>query len=471
MGEGKVSVPPMPAPATGFENPLTESLARLGQVLRERDEKDELGRKLVREIIDRTPGDSYTSKVTQALFTYWADSYDGEMIVHETAIRRLISMVSRIQPMLRHPIFRGRTLEMSCGTGMVIDAIWNSVGESERNGMNFVANDITYRMLAKAYERFRRMPEEEAPYIDFKNQDIRVLDAQGIFDTAILSQTLHLITDERHIKKEDQGDTTAGSEHLKVKKRVIRRAFESLRDNGHFILIDEWPEILTDKSDPVKTELFNRTTRRVNTRKGFMEEIMAQIKGTRLVCELKANIDFKHSMYLVAYKKDRDKIDRRRKDYCDDDEEMAFAATRVRDKLIETDRFFVDSFSPAPEGWVELIPMGHGNLRTVSTPTLDFQPADLIVLDRVMHNVEDDFREKMINRAVEAVTVGGALMIIDDWHPKPDRYSNPISRTYLRNHMKTDYEGTLIFQGAYREPIGDGFDNGMTGFMYRKKDD
>lgn len=466
MGQGRISVPPLEEGTMGAFN--QESIKRLKKIYDDLKSGEQEGAKLLHEIINNSYGEDYTSKISTALFGHWSNSYDSDMYIHEVAIRRLIRMIAKIQPMLKHPIFRGRTLEMSCGTGMVIDAIWETLTENEKLRMNFVANDITVQMIEKAINRFSMKEPYSVPFIDFTCQDIRTLDVTGIFDTVILSQTLHLITDPELIRREELGDKTGGSQHRRIKKMVIKKAFEALKNNGHIIIIDEFPAVLSDSSDRLKSELFKRTLRPIESREAI-RDMMAQINGTRLVCEFKVNIDFRHSMYIYAYKKDEDKLNRRG-EFCTDKERLKFASQRVRDKLTVTDSEFVDSFSPIEPGWTNLIPISDVPPTVITTPTLEFASSDFIVLDGVMHKVPDDYRDQMIDNAVSSINPGGALLISDEWHYRSEVYPNPISRKYLRDKMAIDYEGTLIFQAAYREPIQQGCDNGVTGFMFRKKD-
>lgn len=420
------------------------------------------------------PGEM-SENVTKALFKIWADDYDPHMKAHVDAITDLIAKAACIQRR-NHTIFKGRILEETVGTAAVLDLISRSVGAKAARKMEFVANDLTPEMHDKAREKLALLPKERRPAsVTYTSEDIRRFTfEEGTFDTAILSQTLHLITDFA-----GEGNVY-GDKHTQIKAEVLQRTFEMLKDGGHFVLFDEWPAILTRREGmELIDELFGRTFEPIPDRDTF-RRMMQGIAGARVVGEFKAPIDADHNMYMYVYKKDLDKLNHRGKYYLNTigrQKARKRAASEVVKRFVETDKVFVRSFaSNKQEGYIEFKPFQSMKQTIITDPNFKFDKSekhDAIIIRRVLHDLRDDIRQDMIRNAIAALKMGGVLLFVDEWHPpmkskyeQSKRY--PIGKSALRGHLNSFFQRCLMFEGLHRVAIKPGYDNGMWAIGYRK---
>lgn len=432
----------------------------------------------IKEIVDRRfPGSDYSIKLTRALFALWANDYDSHMSEHEKAIDLLVQKAVHLNTMTEYPIFGDSILEMTCGTGALIDLLCRRLPREQVGRLGFTANDLTPEMLQKIDIRVRRLPKKRRPAsITFTDHDIRTEFPVKPHKTTVFSQTLHLTTDPAIMEFEKDGNFSRGNEHLHIKKHVIKQAFLNLEANGHFILIDEWDPLLSVIPGGMSgelTDLFTRIFKPVKSRQTFREDIMASTKGARIVFEGKAKIDHRHNMYILIYRKDADKIECRG-NYTDSSmgRQRRDAAEKVIEALSGTDRMFIQSFS-SRNGGVKFMPFepknslritrdGDGAL--VINGDLEETKYDSVVFDQVMHDMEWGDREQLVRAAIDSLNLGGSLLVVDHWNKKGNR----LGRRELRGMMKTDYEREMMFEATYREPIAKGYDDGIYGFMYRK---
>ncbi len=420
------------------------------------------------------PGEM-SENVTRALFKIWADDYDPHMEAHVEAIGDLIQKAACIQRR-NHPIFRGKILEETVGTAAVLDLISRSVGARAARKLEFVANDLTPEMHDKARAKLAALPRERQPAsVDYTYEDIRRFTFEDeTFDTAILSQTLHLITDFA-----GEGNVY-GDKHTQIKAEVLQRTFKMLKEGGHFILFDEWPAILTRREGmELIDELFGRTFEPIPDRDIF-RRMMQGISGARVVAELKARIDPDHNMYMYIYRKDPDKLERRGRYYLNTvgrQKARKRAATEAVKRFMETDDVFIQSFArEKQDGYVEFGPFSKMNPLIITDPSFKFDKGekyDAIIIRRILHDMRDDIRQGMIRNAIASLRMGGVLLFVDEWHPpmktnyeQSKRY--PIGKSALRGHLNSFFQRCLMFEGLHRVAIKPGYDNGMWSIGYRK---
>jgi len=264
-----------------------------------------------------------TKRLNDALFDSWADGYDQHMgDKHDPAVAHLVRQALELHnkrfgtyagkgETREQGIFGKEILEMSCGTGTVIKLLCENLRCEDRKDLTFIANDTSKEMKAKAKEKLATMnPEHKPCKVRFASSDLRELDVKGDFNTAILSQTLHLLSDPVLLDKERQPQQTLfeiDEEHLAVKLKVIKDVFGRMDFGDHFILIDEWPAVLTRRGQQKPEEalisaLFYEIFRPIKERATF-SDMMKNIPSACFVAELRSRIDQHHSMYMLIYRR------------------------------------------------------------------------------------------------------------------------------------------------------------------------
>ncbi len=462
-----------------FEKVLTEVIALADEVQR-REQKES---RAIERAIEVMPGD-YTTNVNRILFGIWARDYDKHMAGHVTAIDHLIRKVVALQTRGQR-VFGKRILDVSSGTGSVIDLICRAVPPEVARQMQFIANDISPEMHGKMALKMAALPGERRPTIVPRYEDMRALSLPcRSVDTAMISQTFHLITDPA------MGPLNGSGNHNQVKAEVIESMFDTLRDGGHFVLVDEWKPILTRRAGmEVIDTLFHATFKPVWEKYAFIEMMKRvrmkdaedrRVVGARLVAELKAWIDPDHRMYVFVYQKDPDKMNNRGI-YLPDIVRYRSRREEAVGELLErfklTDEEFITSFAPdESEGKRNLMRFGaFKDMRHtyVDAPRTDFEPGqEAIIFTRVLHKMPDAQRDLAIENATKALVKGGVLLFIDEFHHpmkngKPSE-DYPYRKSTLRGDLGINYERDLLFEGALRVHLEQGFDSGMYGFMYRK---
>jgi SAM-dependent methyltransferase len=438
----------------------------------------------IKAAIGKMPG-RYTTNVNKVLFALWSADYDDHMAGHVTAIEHLIRKAVALQN-IGQPVFGRRILDMTAGTGSVIDLICHATSAKQARETTFLTNDISPEMHEKLVAKVGRIQLARRPAIVQRSEDIRDLTLPiRTVNTAILSQTYHMITDP-----ETPGPMNGSGNHHLAKSRVIESAFDILVDGGHFVLVDEWNPILTRKPGmEVIDALFHETFMPMYEKQGFidmMKNVRAEgVKGgrvlaARLVAELKAWIDPVHRMYLFIYRKDPDKMYNRGK-YVPDVPEYVNVREAAVEELLRrfrlADAEFVTSFAPddteEKRNLIQFEPFVNMKPNIVDRPKTEFMRGQTaIVLSRIVHDMNDNERFVMIENAVNALKKGGVLLLIDEFHhpmktATESSKPHPWKKSALRAEM-TRYENKVMFESALRVPLLDGHDSGMYGFMYRK---
>ncbi len=465
-----------------FDKVLTEVISLADAVER----REQMESRAIEKAIEAMPGD-YTTNVNRILFGIWARDYDSHMAGHVTSIEHLIRKTVALQTR-GQKIFGKRILDVSSGTGSVIDLICRSVPPDIARQMEFIANDISPEMHAKAERKIAALPEEMRPMLVPRHEDMRslTLPCRSV-DTSLISQTFHLITDPA------MGPLNGAGNHNQVKAEVIESMFDRTAEGGHFILIDEWKPILTRRAGmEIIDALFHATFKPIWEKYAFIEMMKrvrmkdsndTRVVGARMVAELKAWIDPDHRMYIFVYQKDPDKMHHRGiylPDFKKHESMREIAVGELLERFKLTDQEFVTSFAPdeSPEK-KDLIRFGaFKDMKhlVVDSPRADFEPGqEAIIFTRVLHDMPDSMRDMAIENATKALVKGGVLLFIDEFH-HPTRNGRtskdyPYRKSTLRGDLGINYERTLLFEGALRVHLEEGYDSGMYGFMYRKIED
>lgn len=484
----------------------TQSEHELLSRYRDAFQNEERLRQQIRETIP-------TKRLSQALFDSWADGYDQHMgEKHDPAVAHLVRQALELhnRNFGTYPatgkvktgvprIFGNGILEMSCGTGTVVKLLCENLSPEDLAGATFIANDTSREMKAKARQKFAQLAQGHRPAkIVFGSSDLRRLDVAHPFNTAILSQTLHLISDPALLDKERHPQQTLfeiDDEHLAVKLDVIRGVFRRMDYGDHFILIDEWPAVLTKRAQQRPDEalisaLFYEIFRPIKDRAAF-SDLMKNIPEACFVAELKSRIDQYHSMYMLIYRKDpiRPKLGGPSIPTMEEirasprllrrlpriETARTAAMDKVFDAFVAIDRQFIDTFKPVngeAAKWAPFIPLEKATPfectpeKLAGKDSLSGATYDTIVLKQVLHEMDDTARQALIKKAIDSLNLGGAIMFIEEWPPKNAK--QPLSSREFRNATMRLYERELVFEGALRQTIMPEYDSGMYGYLYRK---
>ncbi|MFH1785930.1 MAG: class I SAM-dependent methyltransferase [Candidatus Micrarchaeota archaeon] len=439
---------------------------------------------------------SYSKTSMADLFDEWAGkNYDGHMKEHDEAIRRLLKLLVAVHASRmdtsKTNIFTGRTLEMSCGTGTVIESIVTGLGEVDPEAiarLRIIANDISTGMQAEAKRKLAELGID----VEYTQQDFRELRLDAQIHMAILSQTLHLIADPVMLLRENEyGDPP--SDHRRIKTRVIQEIFKKLEEHGYFVLIDEWPAKLSRKRgqnalDPAIEVQFDENFRPVESKSDLRDRIMSNVTGARFVAEFKLRIDAYHSMSLMVYEKDPAKLKQRQMELPSTETEAARAPVRLArvqiarrlalEKILATykmvDEVFVDCYTPIngeAAVWKSVRKINGGEIFDTRTDGIQIDPAnkyDTVIVACVLHNMEPAERETFVRNAIESLKPGGAIVFVDEWAP-PSTSTNPIAKRDLRNTLIEQHQANLIFEGALRQGIIPSYGNAYYLYGFRKK--
>lgn len=435
----------------------------------------------------------------QELFNRWAaHGYDAHMEGHDTAVRELLRMLIGAIHMARvehgqSPIFGGKVLEASCGTGTVIRSIVDIMKEVDPGGlksMRVTGNDLSHGMQEQARAKLADVD------VVFTQQDLRELRTEKQH-VIILSQTLHLIADPEKLERERNGEE-ALSDHRQIKTDVIKTLFRQLEDDGFFVLIDEWPAILSRNRSTLEPGIeaaFEEQFRPIESREDLRDRIMATVPGARFGAEFKIKIDLAHSMTLFLYQKDplaqtqrqlpdttghakkcRVKLTQIRR-------AKAEASERMNELIKRLDDIFVSRYQPVNGEramWQTVKRLSQCDPERVfdtrkdgiAIPNREF---DAILMADVLHYMSDAERSTFISEAMKHLAKGGALVVMDMWKP-PQRSPYPTEKRHVRNLLIGPYEERLLFEGAMRIPIMPVLKGGRKGFtdaqyawVYRRK--
>ncbi|HSB47740.1 MAG TPA: class I SAM-dependent methyltransferase [Candidatus Bilamarchaeum sp.] len=411
-----------------------------------------------------------SAQVNNLIYRLFAPHYDEHMKGHARAIDILLGQLVQVENIAftNNRIIRGNVLEMSCGTGSVIKLLSSALPPARLEGMGFVANDLSEDMAAIARAKLAGLP------VTFTSQDVKLLPFPAkMFGTAILSQTIHLITDEDVVRQEREENYMNVDEdrHLDQKYRAVANAWNSLEDGGTFLLIDEWPAMLSDRGGPLGPGfryLFNDELRPIS-RDAFQGSIMETLPGSCFVAHLKVAIDSKHHMNVIAYRKQPKTGSSRIPPPPDYAAERRKAFEKVLEIFKRIDRDFIGSMEPTGgEPWIRLLPM-HEGVKVVSDPKEEYlgdSANNCVVINQCLHGLEPYDRYDLISGAVSSLKLGGSLIIVDEWNPPEGK--RPLRLNSLKPLYMNRFSKFLVFAGSVRVPISAAFDSGMYGFEYRK---
>jgi cyclopropane fatty-acyl-phospholipid synthase-like methyltransferase len=442
-------------------------------------------------------------KSSYHLFESWASTYDPHMAEtnHDSAGETTVKQALELRKLGfgdgNFPILGNDVLEMSSGTGTIIRHYCDNMTPEELAGMNFTLNDQSPKMMKKAIDKLGddcnytfTASDLRDPQTDFRHEDPETKERKPKYDTVILANTLHILADPELQRREKDPDAVMESrDHRRIKTEVIKKAFAALKDNGYFVMIDEWEATLSDNPrtpvERIHKRLFKENFRPIASRSIFRDRIMRRIPGALFVGELKARIDSTHSMYMLIYKKDPTRmgndikrlpsheVDAAIEDLDIADVTMARerAANMIQNAFTAIDPHFIETYTPVNgerQNWVDFIPIGAG---TRVNPTLEELEAgekfDTVVVSRQLHFMDEEKRQRYFKLAVDAVNKGGAFMVIDEWDP-PSNAEHQLNRRAFRDGMMEEFTENMIFEASLRQTIMEGYHNGMFGYLYRK---
>ncbi len=466
-------------PSDFFKRVMPESEAQAAESIKlradiekevaEYDRSKDLHEGHIREMLDRMSA----VEINDIRYSIFAPHYDEHMKLHEQAISILLAQIPGLESILsknHDPFIHDTVLELSCGTGTVIKLLSDILPASRVAKLMITANDLSEDMKAIAVEKLTPLPFR----VEFTDQDIMELSYPRRFGTIILSQTLHLITDDEVVKQERQSNYRKidPNRHLEAKLNAIKRAWQYLEEGGALIIIDEWDALLSDRGGPLGAGfayLFNDSLRQVDY-DDLRNVIMDRMYGSRFCLNLNVPIDSEHVMHLIIYRKEKRRIKHR----LPADSELESCRNNTSRKVISAfravDRMFIESFQ-LPDGgkpWIRLLKMDPRSTHVSRDGfVLDVESEfNTVILDRVIHNLTDRQRRQMMKRAIRAIKPGGSMLIIAEW-PAPIGSKNKIEQIQFQNDMKV-YAKSLGYGGAIRVPIDQEHGSGMFGYQYWK---
>lgn len=384
-------------------------------------------------ILSEIPPDIYAEILPQILFDSW-ENYDVHMenTKHTPAVGLLLKQaleLSRINPDYSNkPIFGANILEMAGGTGTVIKLLCDQIDPERVSKLHFTLNDTSERMKLTAREKLKDL----LCRVRYTGQDIRKLRIRSKSkDTVIMSQVLHLITNPQALEEERQPGSLASNYnlHTVTKIDVIRRAFATLRQNGYFVLIDEWPATLSltpENSYERKIYyLFRSIFRPIGDPMALRNRIMKNVAQAKFVAELKIPIDRDHSMYLHLYRKE---YSNKGKEKVPDgeveeaQEKLVKAFTAIDVQFLE--RYRLNSLSNDNGPLVKFLPVGDEEVfDSRNSDKKNPSKADknryngAIVADNLctdLQSMPDEKRIAMMQSVIDSVNTGGWLMVMGE---------------------------------------------------------
>lgn len=386
------------------------------------------------------------------LFTLWADDYNEHMIStghHYTIsmIMRWLSGIDGVGHWKDEPVLGKRIMELSCGTGAVLGMILEE--EPDREGL-MTANDINREMRKKAVDNLgRKISELKGETALFHgNPDEAVGMLQSIenpgkmdvvftnmsmgdigipkekYDTVILSQTIHLLTDME-------------------KEQAIKKAVKLLKEGGTFILIDEFPAKLTTTQRPVglnymTSKLFDSVFHPINEKPEVRMVWAGEMPELSFEMELKEMIDYDHSMYAFVFRK-----------------KGKAPKTRSHEEVEKT---ILEAFEKIMEG-------------------KEGSDARKRILNWELHSQRLEETEQKIIKEFRELPVGGWIILMDEFvggGAPPHLSQNcryPLDRSRLREEImrrSRDGEHKMWFEGELSIRLNGSSGRRAYGFLYRK---
>ncbi len=408
-------------------------------------------------------------EINEFRYRKFAPHYDPFMADHERSIDLLLRQLVTIEQIgFTKPLVGESLVELSAGTGTVLKLLAEALPQDRVAALDIIANDLSAEMRTFALAKLIGFPFR----IDYTSQPIATFDAGRKFRTAILSQTLHLISDGEVVKQERKENymRVNSDRHVNAKFVAVENAYRQLEDDGTFIVIDEQPALLSDGGGPMGPSfayLFNDSLRAISWER-FRYSIMNQMENSRFVTQLMVPIDSIHTMHLVVYRKDQDRVICPEKLPEDRGVERAEASTKIVSMFRAIEDLFLEGMKPNGKSpWMRFLKKRDSELFISEEGELPESEVNCIILDRILHGMGDRERFDFLQKAIDAVKTGGSLILIDEW-PPPKSSPNPIKKSTLRNSYMTRFSTHLDFAGSIRVPISPPFRSGMYGFEYRK---
>lgn len=453
-----------------LERPAANS--SVGRALTSIAADDEAHEKEMRKKLDALYEGYSNEDLNRALFANWPKlrpTYDQHMeeTGHTPALRKLIGWLinlDKIGHWKNERLLGERIMELSCGTGTVLDLILDS--DHKRRGF-FVGNDISPEMLEIAVKKlgeklaetskegvtFVRMaeneegvgmlvPESRELKVLFTNNPISALkvpeDAhtEDLYDTVILSQTIHLLTDAQ-------------------KEEAIDRAIALLKEGGTFIVMEEFPGMLSNTTrrpsgfDYIAHYLFRRVFHPIHEKHHLRGVLVGGQKDFSFEMELKECIvpkkkekkkkksTSKHSMYCFVFRKKGMKDKKKGKKKIADTVKRAFEVVAPKIKKA---------------GYKE-------------------------PLKWMLHSRDPTSRKQLIFRKFQKLPAGGKLLVMDEFigggrpPARDSRNEHPVDRMWFREElMRTiqDNEFKLRFRAEVAIRMDAESNRRTYGFLYEK---
>ncbi len=432
------------------------------------------------KILSEIPPELYAETLPQILFDSW-ENYDHHMekTNHTSALGLLLKQaldLSRINPDYSNKsIFGTNILEMAGGTGTVIKLLCGQIDEKRVSKLHFTLNDTSERMKKVAEEKLNEL----SCSVRYTKQDIRKLRIRSRSkDTAIMSQVLHLITNPKALEEERQPGSLASNYnlHTVTKIDVIRRAFTTLRQNGYFMLIDEWPAVLSlapENSYERKIYyLFKSIFRPIGDPMALRNRVMKNVAHAKFVAELKIPIDRDHSMYLHLYRKEYSSQGKTKVpdgEIEEAQEKLVKAFTAIDTHFLE--RYRLNNLSNGNGPLVKFLPL-------IDEEVFDSRNSDkkapskadkkryngAIVADNLytdLQSMPDEKRIAMMQSVIDSVNTGGWMMVMGEWA------ETGMTKQYFRDTLMRNYN--VIFEAALRARLQYGSNRSIYGYLYRKR--
>lgn len=407
----------------------------------------EYHQKRIRQILSKLT----VLETNNLIYKFFSKHYDHHMTDHRVAIQSLIKQVTMADVIgLNINVFGRRNLEMSCGTGTIIRLINDSL-PFDRLPIFFVANEPSPDMKNIA---IKKLSDINVDFSSFKIGNLNF--ERNSFDTVILSQTLHLLVDEVIISQERQsGYMFVGGQnrHIRAKYNAIMQAYDLIKPGGTFVLIDEWPHLLSDGGPlgPGFAFLFNENVRFIE-QKDLKEKILDRLPNSRFVAELSAPIDNLHTMYLNVYQKEPSQ------------EEISIGDAEI--KLIEIfknlDKRFVDSTKPPPrkKPVVNFLKVKKNETFTyVSELPSGSECFNCIIITNAFDNLQFEQKLELISKSSTALKTGGSLFLVTELGSKTQNSEADFEK------IMDNFSDHLVRISSIRIPSAV---SGLYGLHYRK---
>lgn len=411
-----------------------------------------------------------TGEANNLIYSIFAPYYDNVMRAHERAILKLLRQIITVEGIgFRSPneIVQDDILEMSCGTGTVIERLCEALPQKRAKQLRVTANDVSEDMKQLARIKLRKLPCR----IEYSDQDIPAMKFGKQFRTVFLSQTCHLICDDDVVRQERADNYMHIDEHVMrhryAKHVAMSNAYDHIAPNGTFVIIDEWPALISDRAlGPEFAYLFKNSLRALDWR-DIRAKIMDKLPYSRFVAQLKVPIDARHVMYLIVYRKDPTKTATRLPFHSEYGDARRKAVDAVVNSFNAINKAQRDSIRPpAGSAWVKFLPFDRSpSFYDEEMPT---GRRNSIIISNRLHITEPNERLRMLERAIGMLEIGGTLLVIDEWPPPGTETANAISKTTFVETYMDRFSRHMVDAGSIRVPILPPHSSGMYGYQYKR---